>query len=179
MKKTLKDILLTSFYLLLVLVLVLLIITYVGQKIEVVGSSMEPTLTDGDNLFVDKISYRFHSPERFDIVVFPFQNEKDTYFIKRIIGLPGETVFIDTEGNIFINDELLAENYGSETIRNQGRAYEPITLAEDEFFVLGDNRNNSTDSRDPNVGNLHRSQIIGKAFMRVSPFRKMGMIKHR
>ncbi len=179
MKKTLKDILLTSFYLLLVLILVLLVITYVGQKIEVVGSSMEPTLTDGDNLFVDKISYRFNAPERFDIVVFPFQNEKDTYFIKRIIGLPGETVFIDMEGNIYINDELLEENYGAETIKNQGRAYEPITLGDDEFFVLGDNRNNSTDSRDPNVGNLHRSEIIGKAFMRVSPLKKMGMIKHR
>ncbi len=175
----LKDILLTSFYLLIVLVLVLLIITYVGQKVEVVGSSMSPTLTDGDNLMVDKISYRFSDPERFDIIVFPYQYEKDTYYIKRIIGLPGETVYINTDGVIYINGEALNENYGAEVIKNQGRAYEDILLGEDEYFVLGDNRNNSTDSRDPNVGNLKRSQIIGKAFMRVSPFKKMGLIKHR
>ncbi|MCR5503100.1 MAG: signal peptidase I [Lachnospiraceae bacterium] len=179
MKKTLKDILLTSFYLLLVLVMVLLVITYVGQKIEVVGPSMSPTLTDGDNMFIDKISYRFSDPERFDIVVFPYQHEKDTYFIKRIIGLPGETVFIDNAGTIYINGEILDEGYGAETIQNPGRAYEPVTLGPDEYFVLGDNRNNSSDSRDPNVGNLKRSRIIGKAFMRVSPFRRMGMIKHK
>lgn len=175
----LKDALITSFYLLLVLVLVLLIITYVGQKIEVVGSSMADTLTDGDNLLVDKISLRFKDPERFDIIVFPYQYEADTYYIKRIIGLPGERVFINSEGVIYINGEVLEEHYGKEVIKNQGRAYEEIQLGDDEYFVLGDNRNNSTDSRDPNVGNLKRDLIIGKAFMRVSPFKKMGLIKHK
>ena len=179
MKKGIKDLLLTSFYLLLVLVAVFFVVTYVGQRISVIGSSMEPTLTNGDHLLVDKLSYRFHDPERFDIVVFPYKYEANTFYIKRVIGLPGETVLIDEEGNIYINGELLEEGYGKEVIRNPGRAYEPITLGFNEFFVLGDNRNNSMDSRDPNVGNLKKSVIIGKAFMRVFPFQSMGVIKHQ
>ena len=95
---------------------------------------MEPTLSDGDNLIVDKISYRFHDPERFDIIVFPFQYEKDTFYIKRIIGLPGETVQIDEEGNIMIDGEILEESYGKEVILNPGRAYEQVELGEDEYL---------------------------------------------
>ena len=96
-----------------------------------IGGSMETTLSENDNLIVDKLTYRFNEPKRFDIVVFPYRYEKDTYYIKRIIGLPGETVFIDEEGNIFIDEELLQEDYGKETILDAGRAYEPITLGED------------------------------------------------
>lgn len=140
---------------------------------------MEPMLSDGDNLIVDKLSYRFNEPQRFDIIVFPFRYAEKTYYIKRIIGLPGETVFIDENGTIFINGEELQESYGKEIIKDPGRAYEPITLGEDEYFVLGDNRNNSSDSRDPVVGNIHRDEFIGKAWMRIWPFSKMGMIKHQ
>ena len=140
---------------------------------------MEPTLSDGDNLLVDKISYRFSEPERFDIIVFPFRYAEKTYYIKRIIGLPGETVYIDDEGQIFINGELLTESYGKEVITDPGTAYEMLTLGDDEYFVLGDNRNNSSDSRDPVVGNIHRDELIGKAWMRIYPFNKMGMIKHQ
>lgn len=179
MKKTLKDVLGTSVYLLIVLVLTFLVVTYVGQRTKVSGASMEPTLEDGDNLIVDKISYRFSDPERFDIIVFPFRYEEKTYYIKRIIGLPGETVYIDEEGTIYIDGEALAENYGKEVITDPGRAYEPVTLGDDEYFVMGDNRNNSQDSRDPVVGNIHKSEIIGKAWMRIWPLDKMGMIKHR
>ncbi len=93
MKKVLREILNTSLYLLGVLCLVYLVIHFVGQRTQVQGSSMEPTLSTEDNLIVDKISYRFHDPERFDIIVFP--QEDETFFIKRIIGLPGETVQID------------------------------------------------------------------------------------
>ena len=140
---------------------------------------MEPMLSDGDNLIVDKLSYRFNEPQRFDIIVFPFRYAEKTYYIKRIIGLPGETVFIDENGTIFINGEELQDSYGKEIIKDPGRAYEPITLGEDEYFVLGDNRNNSSDSRDPVVGNIHRDEFIGKAWMRIWPFSKMGMIKHQ
>jgi signal peptidase I len=142
---------------------------------------MEPTLSDGDNLFVDKISYRFKDPERFDIIVFPFQYKEDTYYIKRIIGLPGETVQIDTDGNIYINGEILQESYGKEVIKpeNIGRAVEPITLGEDEYFVMGDNRNNSSDSRTEMVGNIHRKDIIGKAWIRIWPFSEFGVLKHQ
>lgn len=179
MNKILKEILGTSLYLLVVLAAAFLIITYVGQRTEVSGSSMESTLHDKDNLIVDKISYRFHAPERFDIIVFPFQYEKNTFYIKRIIGLPGETVQIDGQGNIYINGEILEENYGKERILYPGRANEVIQLADDEYFVLGDNRNNSSDSRDPSVGNIKRQNITGRAWLRIFPFNKFGILKHQ
>lgn len=179
MNKQLKEILSTSLYLLVVLVLTFLVVTYVGQRTKVVGSSMEPMLSDGDNLIVDKISYRFDDPKRFDIIVFPFRYAEKTYYIKRIIGLPGETIYIDEDGVIYIDGEVLKESYGKEVIVDPGRAYEPITLGEDEYFVMGDNRNNSSDSRDPVVGNIHRDEFIGKAWMRIWPLNKMGMIKHQ
>ena len=109
MSKKLKEILSTSLYLLVVLALTFLIVTYVGQRTKVIGSSMEPMLEDGDNLIVDKISYRFEEPRRFDIIVFPFRYEEKTYYIKRIIGLPGETVYIDESGAVYINGEVLKE----------------------------------------------------------------------
>lgn len=179
MKKVLREILSTSLYLLGVLCAVYLVIHFVGQRTQVQGSSMEPKLSTGDNLIVDKITYRFHDPERFDIIVFPFQYEKDTFYIKRIIGLPGETVQIDEEGNIMIDGEILEESYGKEVIINPGRAYEPIELGEDEYFVMGDNRNSSMDSRDSSVGNIKRKDIIGRAWLRIWPFDKFGLIKHR
>ena len=179
MKKVLKEILSTSMYLLVVLCLTYLVIHYVGQRTQVVGSSMESTLSDKDNLIVDKITYRFREPKRFDIVVFPFQYAEDTFYIKRVIGLPGETVYIDEQGTIYINDQVLAENYGREVIVDAGRAYEPITLGEDEYFVMGDNRNNSSDSRDPVVGNISREDIIGRAWMRIWPLNKFGILKHQ
>ena len=179
MKNIMKEILSTSIYLLVVLCAAYLIITYVGQRTQVSGSSMETTLSDGDNLLVDKITYRFSEPKRFDIIVFPFQYDTDTYYIKRIIGMPGETVQIDYDGNIYINGSLLEESYGREVIQNPGRAAEPITLGEDEYFVMGDNRNNSSDSRDPSVGNIHRKDIIGRAWVRICPFSKFGVLKHQ
>lgn len=161
----------------LVCFLVVFIITqFVGQRTVVSGSSMEDTLSDGDNLIVDKISYRIHDPERFDVVVFPYKYEEDTYYIKRIIGLPGETVRIDGSGTIYINGEVLAENYGTETILNAGDAISEITLGEGEFFVLGDNRNNSTDSRFAQVGNIKGEDIVGKAWVRVYPFNVFGLV---
>lgn len=179
MNKKLKEILSTSIYLLVVMVLTFMVVTYVGQRAKVQGGSMEPMLHDGDNLIVDKLSYRFGDPQRFDIIMFPFRYKEKTYYIKRIIGLPGETVYIDQEGVIYINGEVLREFYGKEIITDPGRAFEPITLGEDEYFVMGDNRNNSSDSRDPVVGNIHRDELIGKAWMRIWPLNKMGMIKHQ
>ena len=179
MKKVLKEILSTSMYILFVLCAVYLVIHFVGQRTQVQGSSMEPKLSNEDNLIVDKISYRFHDPERFDIVVFPFRYEENTFYIKRVIGLPGETVRIDEKGNILINGEILEENYGKEVIQSPGRAYEEIVLADDEYFLMGDNRNNSTDSRDPSVGNVRRDEIVGRAWLRIWPLDQVGFIEHR
>ena len=127
---------------------------------------------------VDKLSYRFSDPERYDIIVFPYQYQEKTYYIKRIIGMPGETVQV-IDGMVYIDGEMLDESYGKEVMEYAGVASEPIELGEDEYFVLGDNRNNSSDSRDPVVGNIHRDELIGKAWMRIYPFNKMGMIKHQ
>ena len=179
MKNILKEILSTSVYLLVVLLVTYLIVNYVGQRTQVVGSSMESTLSDGDNLIVDKITYRFQDPERYDIIVFPFKYEKSTYYIKRIIGLPGESVRIDNNGVIYVNDEIINENYGREVILDPGVAENEITLGKDEYFVLGDNRNNSTDSRDPMVGNIHRDDILGRAWLRIWPLSKFELLEHQ
>ena len=177
MKQAIKNILGTILYLAVVLGITFLFIIFVAQRTDVDGRSMENTLHDKDALIVDKISYRFRDPKRFEIIVFPFKYGDDILFIKRIIGLPGETVQIDFDGNIYIDGEVLKESYGKEVIKNPGRAVDPILLGEDEYFVMGDNRNNSTDGRDPAVGNITRSDIIGRAFLRIYPFSDFGLIK--
>ena len=172
-----KEILSFVLYFVIVIAAMLLIIHYVGQRTEVSGSSMENTLSDGDNLIVDKISYRFHDPERYDIIIFPYKYEEDTYYIKRIIGLPGEHVRIDDSGNIYINGKVLKESYGREVIQDPGIARDEITLGEGEYFVLGDNRNNSEDSRFSDIGNISKKYIVGKLWFTVSPKSKIGFIK--
>ena len=165
-------------YVVVVVGITFLIIHYVGQRTYVSGSSMENMLSDGDNLIVDKITYRFSDPKRYDIIVFPYQYEENTYFIKRIIGLPGETVQI-VDGIIYIDGEALQESYGREVMKNSGLAADPVTLGEDEYFVLGDNRNDSTDSRDPSVGKIPRDRIIGRAWVRIWPLSKIGILRHQ
>ena len=135
-KAILKEIGSTLLYIVVVLGITWLVITFVGQRTEVNGSSMEPTLSNNDNLIVDKISYRFKDPQRFDIIVFPFQYDENVYYIKRIIGLPGETVQIGTDGTIYIDGQVLEEGYGKEVMLSPGRAGEPITLGEDEYFIF-------------------------------------------
>ncbi|MDD6691778.1 MAG: signal peptidase I [Lachnospiraceae bacterium] len=161
-----------------VVLLAWFLITFVAQRTDVNGTSMVPTLEDGDQLICDKISYRFRDPERFDIIIFPYQYQKNTYFIKRVIGLPGETVRIDYDGNIYINGEILNEKYGLEKMAYPGIAEQEITLGDDEYFVLGDNRNVSEDSRYPDVGLIKRKDIIGRAWLRIYPFSKFGLITH-
>lgn len=180
-RKILKELFELGVYLLVVLCITYLIITFVGQRTIVKGRSMEPTLYNNDNLIVNKLTYRFHDPERFDIVVFPYRYEEDTYYIKRIIGLPGETVRIDEEGVIYINGEPLEENYGREVIEadKRGRAAQEVMLGSDEYFVMGDNRNHSADSRTTEVGNVKREELIGKAWVRIWPIKDMEVISHQ
>lgn len=177
MKDFMKEVLSTSIYILVVLCVCFLMVRYVGQRTEVDGESMTPTLQDHDNLIVDKISYRFRDPERFDIIVFPYKYEEDTFYIKRVIGLPGESVRIDWDGNIFINGQILSENYGKEVMKNPGRAETEIILGENEYFVLGDNRNDSKDSRNEQVANIKKEEIIGRAWLRLTPFKTFGLLK--
>ena len=177
-KSMLRTILGYILYILVIIGLTWMIVTLVGQRTRVSGQSMETTLQDGDNLIVDKISYRFHDPSRYDIIVFPYKYEENTFYIKRIIGLPGEIVQVK-DGYTYINGKKLTSDiYGREVMDEPGIAEEPIKLGSDEYFVLGDNRNHSQDSRDPYVGVLKRSDLLGRAFIRIYPLNKFGVIKH-
>ena len=177
-KSPLRELVGMILYIGVVLVITFLIITFVGQRTHVSGDSMKNTLNHGDQLIVDKITYRFRDPVRYDIIVFPYHYKEDTYYIKRIIGLPGETVQI-RDGEIYIDGAILEEDYGKETMLTSGRAADQIQLGEDEYFVLGDNRNHSEDSRFDDVGNIERSEIIGRAFIRIWPFERFGLLKHQ
>lgn len=165
------------FYGVLIFVCIHIIPNYVIQRTIVEGTSMENTLFNGDQLYVEKISYHLNMLDRFDIVVFyPFGREnKDEYYVKRIIGLPGETIQIKGS-DIYIDDELLEEDYGKDPIEYAGRAAVPIKLGEDEYFVMGDNRTISKDSRYSIVGNVSKENIGGKAILRISPFSRFGLI---
>ena len=176
-KEKRKEAISLIFYVIFVIAATFLIVHYVGQRTEVSGWSMYPTLEDKDNLIVDKISYRFTDPKRYDIIVFPYAYEEKTYYIKRIIGLPGESVQV-IDGYVYINGKQLDEHYGREVMNFAGLAQEELTLGADEYFVLGDNRNDSSDSRDPSVGILKRQDIIGRAFIRIWPFSRFGRLKH-
>ncbi len=174
-----RDIIEMILYFAFVIVFVVLVHQFVGQQIEVNGSSMENTLHSRDHLILEKISYETGNPKRFDIIVFkPYSDQKKTYYIKRVIGLPGETVQI-VGSDIYINNELLVENYGKDPIEDGGIANEPIVLGEDEYFLMGDNRNNSTDSRDPRVGVVNRTQILGRAWVRIWPLNDFGVLEHQ
>lgn len=177
MKEIIKELAGWLLYIVLIIAFTWFVVIFVGQRTEVSGSSMETTLSDKDQLIVDKMTYRFRDPKRYDIVVFPYQYQDNTYYIKRIIGLPGETVQI-LSGMVYIDGMRLDEHYGNEIMENPGIAEEPLTLGEDEYFVLGDNRNNSSDSRASDVGLIHRKDLIGRAWIRVWPLSQIGVIHH-
>ena len=160
-----------------VFVIAFLLGHFVYINARVPSGSMEETIMTGDRVFGNRLAYIKDDPERFDIVIFKYPDDPSQLFVKRVIGLPGETVQV-IDGYVYINGEVLDENYGLEVMDDPGIAAEPITLGEDEYFVLGDNRNHSSDSRDPSVGVLHRDDIMGRAWIRIWPFDKFGVIKH-
>lgn len=176
-KSIYKEILEWVWFLAIVLVVSYLIVTFVGIRTKVEGESMLPALEDGDQLLVDKLTYRFRDPQRYEIIVFPYKHQENTYYIKRIIGLPGETLQI-IDGRVYIDGEQLAEDYGAEVMLDAGTASEPVSLGEDEYFVLGDNRNHSSDSRVPNVGILKREDLLGRAWLRLWPADHIGVVAH-
>lgn len=160
-----------------VLVVAFALVYFVGLRTTVVGQSMQETLEGGDEILINRFLYKVTKPKANDVIVFlPNGNEKSHYYVKRVIGVPGDTVQIK-HGAVYVNGELFAEKVETAAIEDPGVAAEEITLGEDEYFVLGDNRNNSEDSRYANIGNVKREYIIGKAWFRVAPLGDIGFIK--
>lgn len=152
---------------------------YFGQQVSTVGDSMKPILGNGDVVLVNRIIYNATTPKRGDIIIFkPKGNENVHYYTKRIIGLPGETVEI-MENRVYIDGERLEEEYETTDIDEVGIVTEKVKLAGDEYFVLGDNRASSEDSRNADVGNVKREYIYGKAWFVISFGDHFGWIKHK
>ena len=153
------------------------IVWYWGQQVSTVGDSMRPVLKNADKVLVNRIVYNASSPKRGDIIVFkPKGNESSHYYTKRIVGLPGETVQI-VENRIYINGEKLEEDYTTTKIDTAGIAADKVKLGGDEYFVMGDNRKNSEDSRSADIGAVKRSYIYGKAWFVVSPKKNFGFVR--
>lgn len=148
-----------------------------GVMTSNVGQSMEPTLASGDRVLTNRLIYKLKEPKRGDIVVFkPNGNEKSHYYMKRVIGLPGETVQI-IDGFIYIDGEVLVEEIKLEKMEYAGIAEEPVKLGKEEYFVLGDNRNASEDSRNAEIGNIRRQDIAYKAWFNATPGKNFGKIE--
>ena len=159
----------------LVLVLAFLFANAFCHSVVINEGSMEPTLSAGQTCLMNEVVYRMSRPKRGDIIVFRSGNGRlgEGLRVKRIVGLPGETVQI-RDGRVLINGSVVDDNYAS--IVDPGLASEPVVLGSDEYFVLGDNRNGSEDSRYEAVGNVAESDIVGKLWLRIRPFRKVSFI---
>lgn len=148
-----------------------------GQKAPVIGSSMEPGVKAGTSVWINKAAYMLSSPERFDVIVFkPNGNKKEYFYVKRVIGMPGETIQI-INGQIYIDGELLKEHEERELIEDPGIASEPYKIGNEEYFVLGDNRNNSEDSRYADIGTIKFDDIEGSAWLWSSEGFQFGRIE--
>lgn len=169
-------------YLIYALIFFLIVVVspkYVWGKTIVEGNSMNQTLENGDWLLNEKLSYTFGEPKRFDVVVFHSPVEEDKNWVKRIIGLPGETVQI-LDGKLYIDgEELVDDVYGNDLIEYSGVASSPYTVPEGTYFVMGDNRvgDHSWDSRYEEIGTIAKSEIWGKVIFRTRPISKIGVIK--
>jgi len=162
---------------LVVVILAYSIVTFGVQSVTMIGQSMDPALTNQDVVLINKQAYTFDEPQRYDIVAFKLKEDTEGYFnIKRIIGLPGEKVQIKN-GHIFINGDVVSDLPFDDLIMTEGLAVDEVTLGEDEYFLMGDNCNNSEDSRYVNIGNVSLKEISGKVFFRVSPRSKFGKIQ--
>lgn len=172
-----KEVSLWIFEIAITLAIAFVFVYFFGLRTSVVGQSMAPTLTNKENILVNRFIYQISDPKANDLVVFlPNGNEKSHYYVKRVIGVPGDTVQI-IDGIVYVNGEAFEEQIDVPETVEAELAEEPVELGEDEYFVLGDNRNNSEDSRYANIGNVKKEYIIGKAWLVVSPFSEFGLIQ--
>ncbi len=162
------------------LVIIMPIRYFLIQPFYVKGASMEPNFYDHEYLIIDEITYRFNEPKRGDIIVFRYPRNPQEYFIKRIIGLPGEKIQIKDGQIIIYNDEhpegmVLKEDYLASGTKTYSLNSDIITLGENEYYVLGDNRNSSKDSR--SFGPVNKSFIVGRVLFRGWPFDRINIFE--
>ena len=166
--KVIKDVLEVLIGSVAAIFLAVVIIYSIGIRTSVIGDSMEPVLWNGQEILINRIGYKLSTPKRGDVVVFlPNGNENSHYYVKRVIGLPGEKVLIEN-GNVYIDGQLLEEDDTYDKISDAGIAQTELELGNDEYFVLGDNRNSSEDSRSGNIGPVNKDTIIGKAWFHMA-----------
>jgi len=156
----------------LAIVILFIIVIFLAQPVRVEGTSMEPQLGDQERVFINKFSYRIFDIQRGDVVVFTFPGDSNKSFIKRVVGLPGETIKI-SGGNVYINNKLLSEPYVPQDYRGSLTA-EAVTIPPDNYFVMGDHRTVSNDSR--HWGTLHQKHIFGKAVLKYWPLDDIGLV---
>lgn len=152
--------------------LAILILLFVARAFTVDGPSMQPTLQSGERLLIDKISYYFREPTYGDVIVFRYPADPSQYYIKRVVGLPGDVIAI-SKGLLYVNGKPIVEEYINGPTFG---AFGPYTVPEGHYFVLGDNRNNSEDSRSSRVGPIPRELIVGRAAVRYWPLPRTGLI---
>ena len=162
-----KEIFSWIFWIFASMLLAVVAVFCIGMKTSVIGSSMEPSLYNGQEIFLNRLVYKVLSPKEGDVVVFlPNGNEKSHYYVKRVVGVSGDTLQIK-DGVLYVNGSAV-EDYFNDKIAEAGILENEITLGEDEYFVIGDNCNSSEDSRSANIGNVKKSFIIGKAWMKMA-----------
>lgn len=172
----LKEVCIWAVEILITLLLAFTCVYFIGLRTSVVGQSMSDTLNGGDEILVNRFVYKVTNPKANDIIVFlPNGNEKSHYYVKRVVGVPGDKIRIE-KGVLYVNDEVFEDEIDTASIEDAGLAAEEITLGADEFFVLGDNRNNSEDSRYANIGNIKKEYIIGKAWFCIAPWSELGFL---
>lgn len=176
-KSVIRNILLWTFEILVVILFAYVVVYFFGQSRTNVGQSMDVTLSGGDTVLLNVLSYQLGSPKRGDVVSFkPNGSMTGRSNIKRVIGLPGETIQIK-DGMIYIDGEVYLEKKSYPAITNPGMAADEITLGDKEYFVLGDNRNNSEDSRFADIGLVKSDHIEGKVWFVLSPSQHRGLLK--
>lgn len=171
----LRNILELVFFALLAILVFFALRTFIFRNASVIGSSMSPTLSHGDMVIINRLSYYFISPQAGDIVAFPYQGDPSEIYIKRVIGMPGDIINFEN-GHFYINDERLRDPFSTIPVFAMGDVVFPITVEQGHFFVLGDNRNVSKDSRFTSVGNVPESDMIGKALIRIWPLGSFGVV---
>ena len=172
----LRKVLIWVFEIVVTLIFAVLTSMMLFQSVTMQESSMEPTLAVGSQYFVNKLAYKTSSPKRGDIIVFRTNGSDDAALhVRRVIGLPGEMIQI-VNGRILINGEAYKEGKDFPSINNPGMAANAITLEAGEYFVLGDNRNNSEDSRYADIGKVNKKYITGKLWFQISPRKEIGLL---